>query len=142
MKRLPIEIILYEIIPYTYHLHPPELREDMLHFIRTKKEIEDSYFRYWQFEMNGYENEYMDWLSNNILFFFNDYNPSNDNGYTSLIYEIFRRYHPLSKLTYTDIYHYIHVVFYNMNNSSKQVKFIWGLLTIAERERFLDEMAA
>jgi len=141
MKRLPMEIILYKIIPYTYHLNSLELREDILHYIRTKTDIEYSYFRYWQIEMNGYKNEYMDWLSNNILFFFNDYYPSNYYGYTSLIYDIFRRYRPFSKYTDTDIYHYIEVVFYNIDSSSKQVKFIWGLLTIAERELFLNKMS-
>ena len=73
MKKLPNEIILNEIIPYTYEKQPGELMSDLVSFHDTRDQLYDFYEEKW--DMYPDEN-YVDWLFNDISRFMNNDIPS------------------------------------------------------------------
>ena len=69
MKKLPEELIVNEIMPFTYKKQPHELMTDLVSFHQTRDHLYDLYEEKW--DMYPDEN-YVDWLSNDISRFMNN----------------------------------------------------------------------
>ena len=69
LQKIPQEVIRENIIPYTYNTQSRELLDDIISFIYSKEILIELYSERW----HEWEDEnYMDWLSNDISRFFNE----------------------------------------------------------------------
>jgi len=88
IDRLPMDIVL-QIIPYTYSLQNKNVLHDIVNFTETKKTLLKLYHRYWV--QNEEEDEYKNWLINDIFAYANDHNATMY-GYVDNFYRIFERH--------------------------------------------------
>ena len=130
LKKIPNDIIINHIIPYSYHPQPLCLLHDIRSYTREFRFVEDVYYT--------------------------EYNPSvllcdlirfSNNGKVAPVYGIeyeyellLRRSYVLSSKSKRDIIQY---VFHNIHDkllykTENKIKFIWGLLTPQERLNFIN----
>ena len=130
-KKLPDDVIINHIIPYTYQTQPLSLLRDIRSYTREFRFVQDVYYT--------------------------EYNPSvllcdlirfSNNGGVAPIYGIeykyellLRRNYVLSNKCKTDIIQYVvHNIHDNLQDKTEnKIKFLWGLFTSQERLNFIDE---
>jgi hypothetical protein len=128
LSKIPNDIIINNIIPYTYIKKCPKHLQDIRSFYSHFSLAENYYYIYY--------NE--DILFNDLEEFFY----KNDEIYsiTNKYYKIFKRHIIFKYTQYINISNYIYEKFYNMKTPpNKKIKFIWGLLTPNERIAFLNK---
>lgn len=69
LQKIPQDVIRENIIPYTYNTQPRELLDDIISFIYMKEILIELYYEKWH---EWHDENYMDWLSNDISRFFNE----------------------------------------------------------------------
>lgn len=131
LHRLPDDIVMNHIIPYTYQRQPLSLLHDIRSYIREFRFVKDVYYT-----------EY------NPCVLLCDLIRFSNNGGVALEYDIEHKYELLLRRNYllsskckTDIIKY---VFQNIHNklqdkTENKIKFLWGLFTSQERLNFIDE---
>ena len=126
INRLPIDIVL-KIIPYTYTLQNKNILNDIVNYVETKKNLLILYHTYW-FDIE--EDEYKNWLINDIFAYANDYNATMY-GYVNKFYCIFERHIGLRSQSKEKIDKYV----YNLEKESveTQINIFLGLLNLTER---------
>lgn len=67
IKKLPADLVLHEIMPYTYKHQPDSLMKDVQNYSFIKRQLETMYIEYWR----QYGDSPNDWLSNDISRFCN-----------------------------------------------------------------------
>jgi len=137
IQNLPIDIIRY-IIPMTYQVQEKTHLKNICNFYICRKQIQIIYYEYWITKMNGYEGEDIDWIINNLEFYFNEYNATSYYGYVAFIHDLFRRFFKMRDHTDIEIDHYFDKTFKGFS-STRQVNLFLGVLTPEERTRFMSE---
>jgi hypothetical protein len=132
IPSLPIELAKM-ILSYTHLLQPPNLTKDIEHFFATRKEIRDIYLR--KYENNLHEDAY-DWLSNDIIYFANDFYGTSYGLIPGMITK-WRRLFLLKDLNLIFVSHIVNCFIKNKNANSIQINTFWGLFTPEERENMI-----
>jgi len=123
IRKLPKEII-YKILFYTYDIQPKFLLSDIRNLQCTKSLLYTIYRSYW-------EDEYNDWLINDITAFANNYNATMY-GYVPHFFSIFLRNKLLN--TDEDVDKYISIL--GTRSVKSQINIFLGLFTIEDRVKF------
>ena len=74
MKKIPVHVIIENIIPFTYKVQSKELCEDIQSFSTTLNEIKDIYKAHHRFL--GENEIWQQWLVNDIATFINQGTPT------------------------------------------------------------------
>ena len=129
-EKIPVDVFVNHIIPYTYQKIDSNLLNDIRNFIHDYRII----INYYYFDMNEY------FLIHDILFF------CSDGGITFKIYDdlfidFLNRNSMFKKLPLYKKCKYIKDNFYyNLNSNIEQkIKFLFALLTPNERTRFINK---
>ena len=126
-KGLPMGIIQI-ILQYTYCPQPSKLLGDVKNYSISLNEITEKYYNYFNEIEPG---EHLNWLENNLIRYANNNRPTNLGPHIK-IQDILDRSFMNLKLKMLPIY----------NNHTLNIKTIinifWGLLTIKERNEFLE----
>jgi len=135
INKLPDDIIINHIIPYTYNLQDKTLLDDIKNYNQTKFIILKLYQNYWLDEMNETEPEDKWWLINDLFGYTNHYNATMY-GYIENFYNIFRRNSQLNIKTTQNINFYL--VNLQKKEVDVQINIFWGLFTPEERNDFIE----
>jgi hypothetical protein len=130
LKKIPNDIIINHIIPYTYQKQPLCLIHDIRSYTREFKFVEDVY--YTEYNPSVLICDLIRFCNNNIAPIY---------GIEYKYELLLRRNYVLSMKCKTDIIHYVFQnVHKNLNHKTEnKIKFIWGLLTTQERLDFIAE---
>jgi hypothetical protein len=133
LKRFPTEIASY-IIQYTYNPQNKNLLNDIVNFTVSKLELYKLYLNY--FTKLNQEEEYIDWLSNDIVLYTNNFRNTGvlyGGGYTNIFYNRLFRLFFLKTKENVDNY----IIKLTKSGSIKEINIYLGLLTIKERTEFI-----
>lgn len=127
-NKLPYDVILNVIIPYTYNIQNKELTQDIRNF---------------RIDMNLLENMFYDYneiiILNDLIRFCNNF--------VSPVYDIEDRYimilmrnYAFKNKTKEKLRHYVFNYFHKtlLENTINKIRFLFGLLTPIERTRFFN----
>jgi len=130
LSSLPLDIIINEIIPYTYCPQNNKLLRDIKSFFSDFSTIENSY----SYDYNN------DVLIYDLICFCNcsfipSYNMHERFG------EVLKRSFRLKNRNYSELNNYVFVVFHRnvIINPLRKIRFLWGLLKPVERNRFINK---
>lgn len=130
LQKIPEEVIRENIIPYTYNTQSRELLDDIISFIYMKEILIELYYE-------TYDENYLDWLSNDIIIFFNEdvatmieFVDSNVNKFKRLFKFFYKNYDKSKIIKFISKFH-------SGNNSSIfHFNTCLGILTCSERIAF------
>jgi hypothetical protein len=127
-QKLPMDIIINHIMPYTYTPQFKSLLFDIRSFTADFNFVEDVYYT----EYNGSV------LICDLIKFCNN-NIAPVYGIDMKYEYILKRNYQLDRRTHREIVEYIFIkVHSNLNhNTENKIKFLWGLMTPPERMRFI-----
>lgn len=128
---IPLDIAKM-ILSYTHLLQPPNLIKDIENYYTSGKELIEIYYNRWKHEPE----EYMDWLSNDIIRFANQFQGTLI-GFVPRMIEIWRRLFLFRDKDDIFIIDSIMRCISNEITSNRQIKFFWGLFTSKERDEIL-----
>ena len=117
MRMLPMEIIHFHIIPYTYTYQPIQLLSDIRNYIETREIISTIYYNKYKDLLQYEENADKNWLISDILLFIK-----------------------LIKLTLKQKPSVIASTYKNCNkksNKNAQFNYIWSILQVDQRNLFI-----
>jgi hypothetical protein len=122
LSKIPDDIIINHIIPYTYNIQPKEFLNDIKSFYNDYNTINDVYL----FEYNAVI------LLRDLLFFTVIYNKSMIN--------IVKKHIFFNKYTNKQIYNYIlYKIELTINlNTERKIRFLIGLMTPIQRAKFIN----
>ena len=130
LKKIPIEIININIIPYTYSFQSKELLSDIRSYYNDFSIIENYY--YCLHNPKIFMNDLIIFCNNNVYSVFSiNYN----------FQSILRRHIYYKNKSNKKLYKFVKYII-NCNNIRKverYAQFIWGLLTSLERTNFINE---
>ena len=126
LNKIPYDVLINNIIPYTYIKKCPHHLKDIRSFYSHFSLVENYYYIYY--------NQYI--LMNDLERFF--YKSNRIYVITNQYYKIFKRHIMFKYTNNINISKYIYEKFYNMKTPpNNKIKFIWGLLTPIERVAFI-----
>lgn len=145
-KQISMEEMMYffpeevasQIIQYTYRLQDKSLLNDIVNFTQSKAKMVFLYFTY--FTIREEVNEYKDWISNDIVYFMNDFRHTGviyGGGYVDKFYTRLSRNRLLTTREKIDKY-VIHLGTPGFDNVTKEANLYLGLMTIEERREFIE----
>lgn len=120
IQQMPKEIIKL-ILFYSHSFQPKYLLEDIKNVNIVKKELLVMYRHYW-------EDEYMDWLINDIISYSNGYHATMC-GYVDKFYNIFLRHISLENILQVEKY----MRSLERKEVTSQINIFLGLMTVEER---------
>jgi hypothetical protein len=132
IKKLPEELRQY-ILTFTYEFQPFFLLNDIRHYVTTRPNIQDWYINRFAWEYPDAEH---DWLHNDLIGFCNE-QYATMYGYRDRFVGIFSRMFWLKNKSREELLCNIRKLF---KNSVKANNITWGLLTIEERDKFINEL--
>jgi hypothetical protein len=118
---MPQEIQIH-ILQYTYKPQPKYLQKDIINYVNTIDVLYDIYLGIWENDM--YEANL--WIQRDFFRFINLYQAT-PQIFTTSFYNFWLRYFMVN--TYAEAIKF-------SKNTQNNTKFMWGLFTPAERERF------
>lgn len=134
INRLPNDIIMYNIIPYTYNLQNKNLLNDIINYKETQTILFEYYHNVWiiymEYPTETLEDKY--WLINDLFLFMND-NKASMVGYVEKFYNIFKRNMYLQ--TNEDVDRYVNKL--EQKQVISQINICLSLLNITERQEFM-----
>jgi hypothetical protein len=133
MKKIPEDVIINHILPYTYNTQSQKLLRDIRSFSEDYSRIEAFYMTQW--------NELV--LLNDLLIFWQmKLYPSY--GIENIFENILRRSFLISSKSDADLITMVRLDFHrNLSiNTERKIRFIWGLLKPYERARFIHKFLA
>jgi hypothetical protein len=145
INNLPFDIKMH-IISFTYSPQPTSLTNDIKHFLRSRAIIQEIYYDRWNYDFAFEPGADINWLDNDLVGYMND-NYATMYGYRQKFYNIITRSFCIrnifQKLCINKITPYnskyvrsiIDPHFYRQAKFT--VKILWGLLTIEERDEFI-----
>jgi hypothetical protein len=119
VHKLPIEIRLFCIIPFTYTLQSRELMRDV---------------RSYRVDMDILENVYNVQYNDDILLF----DLTHFCTETLSCYDLWKRHFLYSQFSIDNIYDQISRFIYSNFHTSRKIRFLWGLLSPEERNEFIN----
>jgi hypothetical protein len=132
IEKLPFDVIINHIIPYTYSIQSKNLICDIKSYFLSKTQVRTIYYGLWFDDVDEASDK--EWLINDLFAFANDYNPTIF-GYVDSFYEIFSR-HVILKNDKLKINEFI--IRLENEKVDKQINIFLGLLTPEERDDFID----
>ena len=134
IQKLPIDIVL-QIIPYTYNLQNKNLLNDIINYKETKTKLFELYYKFYNIDIQVQDDqEYKNWLINDIFSYSNNYRPIMY-GYIDDFYHIFKRNNYLRSIEQIDKY----VSNLKKKEVETQINLFLGLLNIKERKEIINE---
>jgi hypothetical protein len=127
---LPIDVIINNILPYTYLPQPAKLMRDIRSFYSDYSFLENAYTYNYNYNVLLYD----------LLCFFNrsitPYNVMNQR-FSLLLSRMFK----MRNLSFTEINEYIIISFYReiTINIVRKIRFLWGVLRTSERTLFINK---
>ena len=130
LGTVPLDVIINNIIPYTYHKQPQNLLIDIRTF-KSDYSLVDSI----------YSTQYDNTILLNDLLRFCNINISPSYGIKNIFENVLRRNFIISNKSHEYLITLVIVHFHrNVNvNTERKIKFIWGLLTPYERTAFINK---
>jgi len=130
IQRLPEDVIINHIIPYTYQVQPRRLLSDIRSFVNDYALVESIYMT--QFNQHILLHDLLQFCRINVY-------PSY--GMENLFDNILRRHCSISGKSEEYLINYVRLNFYrNVEvRTERKIKFIWGLLTREERTQFINK---
>lgn len=137
MSRVPTDVLINHIIPYTYNIQSPKLLYDLKNYIEDFSLLENTYETMYNYGILYYD--LLEYCNNEPLF-----------GYeiNDKFVNIFQRHVIYKNYTKTMIYDYIfhkfNVFHIEMDREfddiyKKKSRFLWGLLKPVERIQFINK---
>ena len=130
LNKVPMDVIMNHILPYTYLPQPLNLMEDVRSFSADYSILENAYAFDFNYNVLFYD----------LLCFFNkSKNPeqlSNDR-FIVLMSRMFK----MKNLSNNEITDFIFIAFHRdvSVNITRKIRFLWGILTPIERTRFINK---
>lgn len=124
--RIPYDVIRRHIIPYTYLPQSDELLWDIRHYKPDINILESIYYT-----------QYNEFILLTDLLMFHGYT-YNMKYISAEMLELFKRHIILTKMDNTYLNNFIKK-FCRTIRRKRAIKFIWGLMTIDERNKFMNE---
>jgi len=133
IHRLPEEVRMH-IMSYSMNPQPLFLCHDIHNFHYTLNSLYDLYYRIYIVDFHENEPEDKFWIVNDLLGYMNGYYPMNS-GFVERFYEIIRRSFRNNNVSTAQQF----IKYLNSNsNVFRQIHIIWGLLTVDERNYFIE----
>lgn len=132
IKKLPIEIIRENIIPYTYNPQSKELIYDIQSFNKTNQVLKELYYKRWKDTFEYEINADLNWLENDINRFFNE-DQATMYGYKNNCIKKYKRLYILQKKQLETTIKYIS----KRRKAKQSINIQLGLLFPEERNRFI-----
>jgi len=131
VSRLPFDVIINHIIPYTYQCKDKQLLIDIRSYYNDLQLLENIYFI-----------DFNDTIMINDLVRFCNNNVAPAYGIEGKYERILRRNFNLSQKSKEYIFHFIFSYFHNtlLEDTNRKIKFLWGLLNPKERTRFINRL--
>lgn len=126
IKKLP-DFIKWYILSFHANPQPEKLLEDIKHYNVSRNRIKDIYYNRWH-EFNDIYPQINDWLDNDLVYHLTS-GPTMF-GYQGAICGVLKRYYNYDSKTCFK--------FLKSKNSTFVSNTIWGLLTLREREDFIE----
>jgi hypothetical protein len=127
---LPLDIILNNIIPFTYKKQEKKLLDDIESYYNNFDIIHNIYF--YDYNETIMMNDLVKYCNNNIAPVY---------GIQDKYERILRRNYYLSRMPIGYIVEYIFSFFHSslLKNKRRKIRFLWGLLTPIERTTFVND---
>ena len=130
IKKIPTEIIINNILPYTYETKPTELLLDIISFRTDYNIIINLYAFSYNYRILLFDLIY---FCNNSIYI--------DDSITLKLQNLLKRNYILSQFSNDQLVYFIYTTFHEKRrNILSQIKFIWGLLTVHERNEFINRI--
>jgi len=130
LSKIPVDVIINNIIPYTYIPQNKKLLRDIKSFFSDFCTIENSY---------SYDYNY-DVLIYDLICFCNcsyipSYNMHENFG------QLLKRSFKLKQCNYSELNNHVFIVFHRnvVLNPLRKIRFLWGILKPGERSRFINK---
>ena len=133
MNRLPLDVIFFNIIPYTYSVQNKTLLHDIVNYHETKLLLSQLYYNFWIEQSQQDEPEVKIWLINDIYAYAN-HDVAGMYGWIEPFYNIFKRNTFLQ--TNEKIDNYLHLL--ERKHVTSHINIFLGLLTPKERNDVMD----
>lgn len=117
MQMLPMEIIHFHIIPYTYTYQPIHLLSDIKNYIETREIISTIYYNKYKDLLQYEKNADKNWLISDILLFIK-------------LIKLKLKQNPSTIAR-------IHIYCNKKGNVNSRLNYIWSILTVEERNIFI-----
>ena len=131
---LPLELV-EKIRRLTYKSQSNILLDDICNFTKTKNiGIELYYNKFIEEIEEGNKKAHIEWFTNDIELYCNDYNASM-NGYVDKMYNILSRTNVMNNKQKMDTF--LCKIFFNKLNINTEINIFWGLLQETERNEIL-----
>ena len=131
--KLPLEIIITHIIPYTYEFQTKELINDIHSFYNVKEYLKKVYYERWKNTFEYEINADLNWLDNDINRFFNEDVPTML-GYKNNCIEKYKRLYILHNKKVEKIHKYIS----KRRKAIQNINILLGILNPIERIKLID----
>jgi hypothetical protein len=130
IKKIPTEIIINNILPYTYETKPTDLLLDIISFRTDYNIIINLYAFSYNYRI----------LLFDLIYFCNN-SIHIDDSITLKLQNVLKRNFILSQFSNDQLLYFIYTTFHEKRrNTLSQIKFIWGLLTLHERNEFINRL--
>lgn len=128
--KLPEDVVINHIIPYTYQLQPIRLLYDIRSFVNDYALVESIYMT----QFNA-----LILLNDLLRFCYINVSPSY--GIENIFDNVLRRHYCISGKSEEYVINRVHLNFHrNVEvRTERKIKFIWGLLTRQERTQFINK---
>lgn len=129
LNRLPMDVILNHILPYTYLPQNPRLLIDIKSYRSDNNVVENLYFT--EFNENILMHDLILFCNNNIAPMY---------GVENKYEKILKRHFYFNNKSRSQLVTFVFADFHrNMRrNTQSKINFLWGLLTPLERTRFIN----
>jgi hypothetical protein len=130
IEKIPTEIIINKILPYTYETKPTDLLLDIITFRTDYNIIMNLYAFSYNYRI----------LLFDLIYFCNNSIYTHD-SITLKLQNLLKRNFILSKFSNDQLLYFIYTTFHEKRrNILSQIKFIWGLLNVHERNEFINRI--
>jgi hypothetical protein len=133
MDKLPLEIILFHIIPYTYNVQSKALLEDIKSYVQIKHILNMLYYKYWILSGSELEPEDKNWLLNDINIYANN-DVAMMYGFVDKFYTIYKR----NILLHTNNQVNNYILSLEQKDVTTQINIFLGLMLPIERIEFIE----
>jgi len=129
MERLPFDVIINHIIPYTYQIQPKLLLADIRSYSKTFEFVQNRY----TFDYNFFV------LLIDLICFCN----KEDIPSFAMTFEygnVLRRHVMYTKYSHIKLEYLLYLFFLDSvhDNTCRKIRFLWGLMEPCERVKFID----